>query len=144
MKPLCTICQFNYNRSKFYILLTVHHIMILGKWPKWRTNSFPCIYIFIFLTLYMFRAHRAHHQERQTVSIQPLVVINKNKYIERNLYVTLVIYQESFFFSPYPSSRTPWNLSLCVREPQVKNGWVAMAASCVTLVFESYRVRCIL
>ena len=31
------------------------------------------IYLFIFLTLYMFRAHRAHHQETQLVSIQPLV-----------------------------------------------------------------------
>jgi len=29
------------------------------------------MYLFIFLTLYMFRAHRAHHQERQIVSIQP-------------------------------------------------------------------------
>ena len=37
-------------------------------------NSFLCIY-FLFLTLYMFRAHRAHHQERQTVSIQPLVAV---------------------------------------------------------------------
>jgi len=26
--------------------------------------------LFIFSTLYMFRAHRAHHQERQIVSIQ--------------------------------------------------------------------------
>ena len=33
----------------------------------------------------MFRAHRAHHQERQVVSIQPL---------ENNLCITLVIYQE--------------------------------------------------
>ena len=30
---------------------------------------------FLFLTLYMFRAHRAHHQERQIVSIQPLVAV---------------------------------------------------------------------
>ena len=28
----------------FDILLTVHHVMILGKWPTWRTNSFLCIY----------------------------------------------------------------------------------------------------
>jgi len=34
------------------------------------------MYLFIFLTLYMFRAHRAHHQERQIVSIQPLVVVD--------------------------------------------------------------------
>ena len=58
------------NRDIFYILLTVHHVMILGKWPTWRTFF---IYLFTFLTLYMFRAHRAHHQERQIVSMQPLV-----------------------------------------------------------------------
>jgi len=34
-----------------------------------------CMYLFIFLTLYMFRAHRADHQERQIVSIQPLVAV---------------------------------------------------------------------
>ena len=34
------------------------------------------MYLFLFLTLYMFRAHRAHHQERQIVSIQPLVTVN--------------------------------------------------------------------
>ena len=27
------------------------------------------------LTLYMFRAHRAHHQEREIVSVQPLVAV---------------------------------------------------------------------
>jgi hypothetical protein len=37
-------------------------------------NSFLCTY-FYFLTLYMFRAHRAHHQERQIVSIQPLITV---------------------------------------------------------------------
>ena len=55
----------------------------------------------------MFRAPRVHHQEGQIVSIQFVSpddehevletcrVINKNKYIERNLCVRLVIYQES-------------------------------------------------
>ena len=33
------------------------------------------MYLLLFLTLYMFRAHRAHHQERQIVSIQPLVAV---------------------------------------------------------------------
>jgi uncharacterized membrane protein SirB2 len=42
--------------------------MILGKWLTWRTIF---MYLFIFLTIYMFRTHRAHHQERQIVSIQP-------------------------------------------------------------------------
>ena len=38
--------------------------------------QFFSMYLFIFLTLYMFRAHRAHHQERQIVSIQPLVAVS--------------------------------------------------------------------
>jgi hypothetical protein len=29
--------------------------------------------MYLFSTLYMFRAHRAHHQDREIVSIQPLV-----------------------------------------------------------------------
>jgi len=33
------------------------------------------MYLFLFLTLYMFRAHRAYRQERQIVSIQPLVTV---------------------------------------------------------------------
>jgi hypothetical protein len=33
------------------------------------------MYLLLFLTLYMFRAHRAHHQERQIVSIHPLVAV---------------------------------------------------------------------
>ena len=47
---------------KFYVLLTVHHAMILGKWPTWPTNSFLCIYFFIYNSVHV-RAHRAHHQE---------------------------------------------------------------------------------
>ena len=34
-----------------------------------------CLFLFLFLTLYMFRAHRAHHQERQIVSTQRLVTV---------------------------------------------------------------------
>jgi hypothetical protein len=48
-------------------------LKILGKWPTWRTNSFQCIYLFT--TLYMFRAHRSHHQDRQIVLIQFLVTV---------------------------------------------------------------------
>jgi hypothetical protein len=33
------------------------------------------MYLFLFLTLYVFRPHRAYHQERQIVSVQPLVAI---------------------------------------------------------------------
>jgi hypothetical protein len=39
------------------------------------THKFLSVYLFLFLILYMFRAHRAHHQERQIVSIQPLVAV---------------------------------------------------------------------
>jgi hypothetical protein len=100
------------------------------------THKFLYMYLSLFITLYMFQAPRVQHQERQIVSIQPLVsvtlcwwpcrvqvgsklptctrhghkflspddehkvlktcrVIHKNKYIERNLCVMLVIYQES-------------------------------------------------
>jgi len=27
--------------------LTVHHVMILGKWPTWCTDSFLCIYFYL-------------------------------------------------------------------------------------------------
>jgi hypothetical protein len=37
------------------------------------THKFLSMYLF--LTLYMFRAHRAHHQEGQIVSVQPLVAV---------------------------------------------------------------------
>ena len=40
-----------------------------------RDAQFFSMYLFIFLTLYMFRAHCAHHQEGQIVSIQPLVAV---------------------------------------------------------------------
>ena len=38
--------------------------------------QFLSMYLFLFLTLYVFRAHRAHHQEKQIVSIQPLAAVN--------------------------------------------------------------------
>jgi hypothetical protein len=38
-------------------------------------HKFFSMYLFLFITLYTFRARRAHHQERQIVSIQPLVTV---------------------------------------------------------------------
>ena len=46
---------------------------VLGNCPTWRTNSFQCIYLFI--VLYVFWACHAHHQEKQIVSIQLLVIV---------------------------------------------------------------------
>ena len=86
-------------------------------WARFPTFCWPCIMLwflvndqrdaqffttnlFLFLTLYMFRAHRAHHQERQIVSTHPLVTVTlcrwpcrvqvgselkyKNKYMIKN------------------------------------------------------------
>ena len=39
-------------------------------------HKFFSMYLYLFITLYMFRAHRAHHQERQIVSIQLLVAVD--------------------------------------------------------------------
>ena len=39
------------------------------------THKFLSMYLFLFITLDMFRAPRAHHQERQIVSIQTLVAV---------------------------------------------------------------------
>ena len=93
---------------------TIHiYILLLGKWQTRRTIFSMCL--FLLLTLYIFRAYRAHHQERQIVSIHPLLTVtlcrwpchvqvgsslptstrHGHKYIERNLCVTLVINQES-------------------------------------------------
>ena len=39
------------------------------------THKFLSMCLFLFLTLYIFRAHPAHHQERQIVSIQSQVTV---------------------------------------------------------------------
>ena len=38
-------------------------------------HKFFSMYLFLFITLYMFQPRRAHHQERQIVSIQALVTV---------------------------------------------------------------------
>ena len=39
------------------------------------THKFLSMYLFLFISVYMFRAHRAHRQERQILSILPLVTV---------------------------------------------------------------------
>jgi len=41
------------------------------------------MYLSLFLTLYMFGAHRAYHQEGQIVSIQPLVAVTLCRWLCR-------------------------------------------------------------
>jgi hypothetical protein len=38
-------------------------------------HKFLSMYLFLFMTLYMFLARRAHRQEREIVSIQRLVTV---------------------------------------------------------------------
>ena len=59
-----------------FIFLRYSDILVNDFW--WMTNvmhKFSSMCLFLFTTLYMFRAHSAHHQERQIVSIQPLVTV---------------------------------------------------------------------
>ena len=62
----------------------VYHLAFLGLNVNWllrflvndQCDAQIPFYVFIlFITLYMFPAHHAHHQERQIVSIQPLVTV---------------------------------------------------------------------
>ena len=58
------------------ILHSVDRASCNDSW--WMTNvlhKFFSMYLFLFITVYIFRAHRAHHQERQIVSMQPLVTV---------------------------------------------------------------------
>jgi hypothetical protein len=70
-KILVCILKGNELYAKCYILLTVHLVMILGKWPNWRTILF---YVFISI-LYMFRATSCSSSEESIASIQHLVYV---------------------------------------------------------------------
>ena len=48
--------------------------MFLGNCPTWCTIPFN-VFIYLFIVLYIFRACHAHHQEKQSVSIQLLVIV---------------------------------------------------------------------
>jgi hypothetical protein len=113
-------------------------------------HKFFSMYLFIFITLYIFRAHRAHLQEGQIVSIQPLVTVilcwwprcvqvgRRNKYIEKNLCITLVIYQESACGMLYPVRcmlviwcRGTYLVSSSAPDHQPTTYWVQHTTSCI-------------
>jgi hypothetical protein len=57
--------------TTFYILLTVHLVMILGKWPTWCT-----VLLYVFITvLYTFWATSRSSSGESIVSIQCLVYV---------------------------------------------------------------------
>ena len=72
-KWINTGCDVFLFLKERYIIWHHNYRMTLGNCPTWQTNPFQCIYLFI--VLYMFRACHAHHQEKQIVSIQLLVIV---------------------------------------------------------------------
>jgi hypothetical protein len=70
------------QRGKNIVLFSFLYFQEANKKAEFLVNDqrhaqFFTMYLFLFLylTLYVFRAHRAHHQERQIVSTQPLVTV---------------------------------------------------------------------
>jgi hypothetical protein len=54
-------------KRKFYILLTVRHVTILGKWPTWCTILFY-VFIFIFNSLHVSRTSCSSSGEANCVN----------------------------------------------------------------------------
>jgi len=68
--------------NNFRLWHKIYHFIFCWPCIMWwflvndqRDAQLFSMYLFIFLTLYVFSAHRAHHQEREIVSIQPLVAV---------------------------------------------------------------------
>jgi uncharacterized membrane protein YfcA len=72
------------------------------------THNFFYVFV-LFLTLYMFRAHRAHHQERQIVSIQPLIIVTLFTVGGR------VVSRSEVHFRPAHDNRTQFIVSVQTR-----------------------------
>jgi len=60
-----------FAQSEYWCFVTFTWFLVNDQ----RDAQFFSMYLSLFLTLYMFRAHRAHHQERQIMSIQTLVAV---------------------------------------------------------------------
>ena len=61
--------------STLWVIDTKHH-KCHDSWLMTNVmHKFFSMYLFLFITLYTFQAHRAHHQERQIVSVQSLVTV---------------------------------------------------------------------
>ena len=58
-----------------YVFVELYIREISESFLVYDQRDAPLFSMYLFLTLYMFRARRAHHQERQIVSIQPLVAV---------------------------------------------------------------------
>jgi len=77
-----------------------------------RDAQFFSMYLFLFLTLCIFRAHRAHHQEWQIVSMQPLVAVTLFRWLCR-VHVGSVNFRRAHDTATDSYQRLHWhNLSL--------------------------------
>ena len=72
---LLSISVFGFQKWDYCTSISQINLKIWFLVNDQNGAQFFSMYLFIFLTLYMFRAHHAHHQERQIVSIQPLVAV---------------------------------------------------------------------
>jgi len=72
-----TFCEINHSSHETIYRFCMYFVMyVRGTWLMTNvTHKFLSMYLFLFLTLYMFRPYRAHHQERQIVWIHPLVTV---------------------------------------------------------------------
>ena len=76
------------------------------------------MYIFLFITLYMFRRHRAHHLKRQIVSIQPLATVTLcwwpcrvqvgSELVGSCIFVLLVLHCKILYFVDRASCNGSW------------------------------------
>jgi len=78
----------------FYILLTVHLVMMLGEWPTWRTILF-----FAFISiLYRFRATSCSSSGESIVSIQHLVYVTLCRWPARETVTDRVTYTRCLYW----------------------------------------------
>ena len=73
----CVTCQRNIIFIRcVHIGISKHNNFLSLSWLMTNVmHKFLSMHLFLFVTLYMFRAQSSHHQERQIVSLQPLVTV---------------------------------------------------------------------
>ena len=74
----CCCCYYYYyynSKGGFVEYVSFFRVFLYSWWMTNVLHKFSSVCLFLFTTLYMFRAYSAHHQERQIVSIHPLVTV---------------------------------------------------------------------
>ena len=126
---------------KSYILLTVHLVMILGKWPTWRTILF---YVFISI-FYVFRATSCSllGESIVRVSIQHLVYVTPCRWTFRaqvgkelsNLHTKRSRTQNDIYQMLYRYNLFSWWWARgCSKHVEIWNTYIRRKELCVKLV----------